>query len=113
MKNIGIYVVTAGYSYEGSCGQWAFLDEAAARARFEEVAAGLRAGDDDFDGDYVVLDGPFAPGDDILATVGRQLAYCHPQEEAAAARAAARKAKRKKPAKPADCYAAMRMADGG
>ena len=35
--------------------------------------------------------------------------------EAKAARAAQRKAKAKgkKPAKPADCYAAMRMADGG
>jgi hypothetical protein len=110
MKDIGIYVVTSGYNYEGPCGQWIFLDAAPARAKFDEVAAGLRAGGDDFDGDYVALDGPFGHGDDLRDVVGKQLAYCNPQQEAVEA---ARAAKRKKPAKPADCYAAMRMADGG
>ena len=65
----------------------------------------------------MVLSGPFEPGDDILNAGGKKKAVCDPVAEAKAARAAQRKAKAKakgkKPAKPADCYAAMRMADGG
>lgn len=112
MKNIGIYVVSVLVSYEGSAAQHVFLSEPAARAAFDKLAMAARAGQLE-DGDVVVLSGPFQPGDNILYSVGKEKAVCNPAASAAADRAAQRKAKRKKPAKPADAYAAMRMADGG
>ena len=91
MKDIQIFVVTTGYSYEGPSGQWVFLDEAPARAKYEEVAAEVRANT----GDYVVLDGPFTPGENVHYMLGKQLAYCNPKQEAVEA---ARRAMRKKSA---------------
>jgi hypothetical protein len=112
MKNIRIYVVTVSVAYEGPAAQHVFLDEPSARDAFNNLAAELRDGDLEF-GDAVVLSGPFAPGDDIHDAINKVQAVCNPAVEAAADRAAQRKANRKKPAKPADAYAAMRMADGG
>ncbi len=112
MKNIGIYVVSVLVSYEGPVAQHIFLDASSARAAFDNLAAVARAGQLE-DGDVVVLSGPFEPGDNILDAADKEKAVCNPAAEAAADRAAQRKANRKKPAKPADCYAAMRMADGG
>ena len=110
MKN-GIYFVTVTVDYEGPANQWVFLNEPDARRRFEVIADELRKGVRE--GDRVALSGPFAPGEDIENALGAERAVCRPAQEAAERRAAERAAKRKKPAKPVDCYAAMRMADGG
>lgn len=111
MKN-GIYFVTVAVNYEGPVNQWVFRGDAAARDKFNEVADELRKGARE--GDAVFLRGPFAPGEDIEnAGADKDQAVCRPAVEAAERRAADRAAKRKKPAKPADCYAAMRNLDGG
>jgi hypothetical protein len=114
MKNIGIYVVSLVVSYEGPVAQHVFPSESSALAAFDKLAASARAGQLEY-GASVVLSGPFEPGDDILNAADKEKAVCDPVAEAKVARAAQRKAKAKdkKPAKPADCYAAMRMADGG
>lgn len=74
-----LFIVMAGYDYDGLCGQWVFVDEASARAKFEVYAEGLRAEDKSSEGDYVVLKGPFAPGEDVH-DVGfeRVIAACEP-----------------------------------
>ena len=111
MKN-GIYFVTVTVDFEGPANQWVFLNEPDARRRFEVIADELRKGKRG--GDRVALCGPFAPGEDIEnVDADREQAVCRPAQEAAERRAAERAAKRKKPAKPADCYAAMRNLDGG
>jgi len=114
---MNIFIVTAGEHYEGLRGQWVFADVAPARAKYKEfLAKGALA---HIGADYVTLAGPFAPGDNVLITVGKVLAYHDPQreaEEAAAYKARLAKAKAKakrKATKPTDGYAAMRMRDGG
>jgi len=107
---MNIFIVTAGEHYEGLRGQWVFEDVAPARAKYEEfLAKGALA---HIGADYVTLAGPFAPGDNVLVTVGKELAYYDPQREAEAA-AARKAATKRKATKPTDGYAAMRMRDGG
>lgn len=97
---MNIFIVTAGWDYEGTCGQWAFTDEAAARMQFDLVAAKLRDGDEDEKGDYVTLRGPFALGENMCDYVNaKPIAHYHPAQEAAEAahqsRLAAAKEKRR------------------
>ena len=107
---MNIFIVTAGEHYEGLRGQWVFADVARARAKYEEfLAKGALAR---IGADYVTLAGPFAPGDNVLVTAGKELAYHDPQREAEAA-AARKAATKRKATKPTDGYAAMRMRDGG
>jgi hypothetical protein len=112
-----IFIVTAGIHYEGLRAQWVFADEASARAKYESFLDAKKLAR--LGADYVALTGPFAPGADVLADVGKELAHYDPKAEAEAARRAAYNEKRKaarraaKAGKPTDGYAAMRMEDGG
>lgn len=76
---MNIFIVTAGWDYEGTCGQWAFTDEAAARMQFELYAAKLRDGDEDTKGDYVTLRGPFTLGENMCDySSAKLIAHCNP-----------------------------------
>ena len=95
-----LFIVMAGWDYEGTCGQWAFTDEAAARMQFDLVAAKLRDGDEDTKGDYVTLRGPFALGENMDDhSSAKLITHCNPAQEAAEAsyqaRLAAAKEKRR------------------
>jgi len=108
---MNIFIVTAGEHYEGLRGQWVFADVAPARAKYEEfLAKGALA---HIGADYVTLAGPFAPGDNVLITAGKELAYLESLVRAAEAAAARKVAAKRKATKPVDGYAAMRMRDGG
>ena len=91
-----LFIVTAGYDYEGNCGQWAFADEASARAKFDAYSAALRAEDEGASGDYVTLRGPFPLGENMCDYGSAKLiAHCNPAQEAAEAAYQARLAKAK------------------
>lgn len=93
---MNIFIVTAGWDYEGTCGQWAFTDEAAARMQFDLVAAKLRDGDEDTKGDYVTLRGPFALGENMDDhSTAKLIIHCNPAQEAAEAAYQARLARAK------------------
>ena len=97
---MNIFIVTAGWDYEGTCGLWAFADEAQARMQFELYAAKLRDGDEDTEGDCVTLRGPFALGENMCDySSAKLIAHCNPAQEAAEAayqaRLAAAKEKRR------------------
>lgn len=101
---MNIFIVTAGWDYEGMCGLWAFTDEAQARMQFELYAAKLRDGDKDTKGDYVTLKGPYTLGEN-MSDYDREkaMAHCNPAQEAAEAAYQARltAAKEKRKAKKA------------
>lgn len=112
-----IYVVTAGWDYEGTSVRWVFTNETAARLQVASVADKIREGATEF-GDWVAAKGPYAPGEAIRTDDGKQIAYSNPEAEDRAAEQKVRNKKRKlakmaSATEPTDGYAAMRMRDGG
>lgn len=114
-----IYVVTEGWQSGETSGQWFFFDEASARAKFAAIRAEIveAPGKDLFGctADFVVLEGPFAPGEQAAFQNSKKIAYSNPGLEA---RQGSRNKKRKlakmaSATEPTDGYAAMRMRDGG
>ena len=97
---MNIFIVTAGWDYEGMCGLWAFTDEAQARMQFELYAAKLRDGDKDTKGDYVTLKGPYTLGEN-MSDYDREKAMAQGTACGAAYQARLTAAKEKRKAKKA------------
>lgn len=103
-----LFIVMAGYDFDGLCGQWIFTDEAAARAKFDAYAEGLRAEDKKFEGDYISLKGPFAPGEDVHDLgAERVIAACDPGQERREAAHQAALAKRREARRAVKAAAAV------
>jgi hypothetical protein len=118
-----IYIVTAGWDYEGTSVpsvQWVFVSETAAREHFVSVTNKIRGGATEY-GEWVAAKGPYASGEAIRPGDAKRLAFARPWAEDRAAEQKVRNEKRKaeltrkaaKASEPTDGYAAMRMRDGG